>query len=167
MGYEADLKLFIDGSWRAGEDRDHHAVINPATGGTIAELPLATPAEIDEALTASERAWPEWRAMDVEKRAAILHKTAALLRQRAEHIAATDAGAGQGHRRVPRRSRRLRAIVRFLCRRAKRTTAGPGPPRRAAPIRPATGRADATFSPWNFPLSARQEGLGRALQAAP
>ena len=26
MGYEADLKLFIDGSWRAGEDRDHFTI---------------------------------------------------------------------------------------------------------------------------------------------
>ena len=41
MGYEADLKSFIDGSWRAGEDRDRFTVINPVTGSGIAELPLA------------------------------------------------------------------------------------------------------------------------------
>ncbi len=42
MTYGADLKLFIDGSWRSGEGRDTHSVINPATGGGIADLPLAT-----------------------------------------------------------------------------------------------------------------------------
>ena len=69
MSYDADLKLFIDGSWRSGEGRDTHTVINPATGSGIADLPLATKADLDEALAAAERAWPMWRATDVEKRA--------------------------------------------------------------------------------------------------
>src|SRR5688500_6325420 len=86
MGYEADLKMFIDGSWRAGEDRDHFTVINPATGSGIAELPLATDADLAEALAATGRTGPEWRSTDVEKRAAILHKAGDLLRERAEHI---------------------------------------------------------------------------------
>jgi len=86
MGYEADLKQFIDGSWRAGEDRDHFTVVNPVTGSGIAELPLASDADLEEALAAAERSWPEWRSTDVEKRGAILHKTADLLRERADHI---------------------------------------------------------------------------------
>ena len=49
MGYETELKLFIDGAWRAGEG-DTAPVINPATGDTIAELPLASTANLDEAL---------------------------------------------------------------------------------------------------------------------
>ena len=52
-------------------------------------MPYATKADLEEALAASERAWPEWRALDVEKRGAILHKTAALMRERADLIAAT------------------------------------------------------------------------------
>ncbi|MDQ3077534.1 MAG: aldehyde dehydrogenase family protein, partial [Pseudomonadota bacterium] len=88
MTYDADLKLFIDGSWRSGEGRDTHSVINPATGGGIADLPLATKADLDEALAAAERAWPLWRATDVEKRAAILSKAGDLLRERADHIGA-------------------------------------------------------------------------------
>jgi succinate-semialdehyde dehydrogenase/glutarate-semialdehyde dehydrogenase len=87
MGYETELQLFIDGSWRAGEDRDHFTVVNPATGNGIAELPLASEADLDEALAAAARTYPEWRATDVEKRASILHKTAKLLRERVETIA--------------------------------------------------------------------------------
>jgi succinate-semialdehyde dehydrogenase/glutarate-semialdehyde dehydrogenase len=87
MGYETELQLFIDGSWRAGEDRDHFTVVNPATGSGIAELPLASEADLDEALAAAARTYPEWRATDVEKRASILHKTAKLLRERVETIA--------------------------------------------------------------------------------
>ena len=89
MGYETDLQLFIDGVWKSGEGRDSHDVINPVDAQPIAALPYATKADLEEALAASERAWPEWRAMDVEKRGAILHKTAALMRERADLIAAT------------------------------------------------------------------------------
>src|SRR6476661_3768182 len=86
MGYETDLKLFIDGAWKSGEDRDHFPVVDPTTGSGIAGLPLATEADLDEALAAAERAYPLWRAPDVEKRDAILHKAAKLLRERAEDI---------------------------------------------------------------------------------
>src|SRR5215213_8984433 len=89
MGYETDLKLFIDGAWRAGEGRDTHTVVNPVTAEGIADVPYATPADLEEALAASARAWPEWRSTEVEKRGAILHQAAALLRERVEQIGAT------------------------------------------------------------------------------
>jgi succinate-semialdehyde dehydrogenase/glutarate-semialdehyde dehydrogenase len=89
MGYETDLKLFIDGAWKAGEDRDRFSVVNPVDGQPIAELPLATEADLDEALAAAARTYPEWRATDVEKRAAILHMAAGLLRDRADEIGRT------------------------------------------------------------------------------
>src|SRR6059058_1745407 len=89
MTYETSLQLFIDGVWKSGEGRDAHDVVNPVDAKPIAEVPYATKADLDEALAASERAWPEWRALDVEKRGAILHQTAALLRERVELIART------------------------------------------------------------------------------
>jgi len=168
MGYESDLKLFIDGSWRAGEDRDHHAVINPATGNTIAELPLATPAEIDEALAASDRAWPAWRALDVEKRAAILHKTAALLRERVELIAQTMT---QEQGKVIAESRAEVAgsaqLFDFYAEEQKRNYG-------RVLVRPAGQRSivvhqpvgpTATFTPWNFPLYLLAKKVAAALAA--
>ena len=89
MGYETDLKLFIDGVWKSGEGRDAHTVVNPVDAKPIAEVPYPTKADLDEAISASERAWPEWRSTDVEKRGAILHKAAALMRERADVIART------------------------------------------------------------------------------
>jgi acyl-CoA reductase-like NAD-dependent aldehyde dehydrogenase len=72
--FPAVLALYIDGEW--------------LSGGGMAALPMATKADLDEALAAAQRAWPDWRATVVEKRAAILHKTAELLKERADHIAA-------------------------------------------------------------------------------
>jgi succinate-semialdehyde dehydrogenase/glutarate-semialdehyde dehydrogenase len=85
--YDADLRLFVDGSWQAGEGRDTGLVFNPATGETIAEVPLATAADLDAALAAAERGFAEWRVVDVEKRGAILRAAAQLMRERTERIA--------------------------------------------------------------------------------
>lgn len=85
--YDADLKLFVNGAWHAGEGRDAQPVLNPATGATVAEVPLATPADLDAALEAADRGFKLWRATDVDTRGAILHKTAALIRERTDHIA--------------------------------------------------------------------------------
>ena len=84
MGYETDLKLFIDGVWKSADAG--HTVVNPVDAQPIAEVPFATKADLEEALAASDRAWPAWRDLDVEKRAAILRKAAALLRERADQI---------------------------------------------------------------------------------
>ena len=88
MSYDTDLQLFIDGVWKSGEGRDAHPVVNPVTASAIAEVPYATEHDLEEALAAADRAWPEWRSTDVEKRGAILHKVASLLRERADHIGA-------------------------------------------------------------------------------
>lgn len=85
--YDADLKLFVDGAWQAGEGRDTGPVFDPATGDTIAEVPFANAADLDAALAAADRGFIEWRAVDVERRAAILHEAARLMRERTEAIA--------------------------------------------------------------------------------
>ncbi|MFC0590701.1 NAD-dependent succinate-semialdehyde dehydrogenase [Novosphingobium aquiterrae] len=87
QGYDADLALLINGSWKLGEGRDLFPVVDPARGETIAEVPLATPADLDEALDAAEKGFALWRATPVEQRAAVLHKAAALMRERSEAIA--------------------------------------------------------------------------------
>src|SRR6059058_3822523 len=62
MGYETDLKLFIDGVWKTGEGRDCHDVVNPVDAQPIAALPYASKTDLEEALAASDRAWPDWRS---------------------------------------------------------------------------------------------------------
>jgi len=86
-GYTKDLALFVDGSWRVGEGREASGVVDPATGNTIAQVPQATKADLDAALSAAERGFAIWRITDVEARGVILRKTATLLRERSEAIA--------------------------------------------------------------------------------
>ncbi|RYY27418.1 MAG: NAD-dependent succinate-semialdehyde dehydrogenase [Sphingomonadales bacterium] len=85
--FPATLGLYIDGEWLSGGGRDTHTLLNPASGAGQAELPLATAEDLDRALAAAERGFQAWRAVAPEQRAAVLRKTADLLRERADHIA--------------------------------------------------------------------------------
>jgi succinate-semialdehyde dehydrogenase/glutarate-semialdehyde dehydrogenase len=86
-GYDTELKLFIDGEWIGAEGRDTHRVVNPATGETLGELPLATAADLDRALETAERGFKIWRATPAAQKAAVLSGAARLLRERIEKIA--------------------------------------------------------------------------------
>jgi succinate-semialdehyde dehydrogenase/glutarate-semialdehyde dehydrogenase len=80
-----ELALYIDGRFiPAGAGRAGEPVFNPATGETLAELPHATMAELDEAVAAAERAFPSWAATSPLERSNILRRAAALLRERLE-----------------------------------------------------------------------------------
>ncbi len=85
--YPTTLGLYIDGEWLSGGGRDTHEVLNPVTGHAQATVPLATAADLDVALAAADRGFRSWRAVAPEHRAAVLQRTAALLRERAEQIA--------------------------------------------------------------------------------
>ena len=168
MSYDTDLKLFIDGSWRSGEGRDTHDVVNPVSGSGIAALPLATKADIDEALAAANRSWPEWRATDVEKRAAILHKTADLLKERADHIASIltqEQGkpVGEARLEVLGSASMFSWYAEEIKRDYGRTLVRPSG-QRSIVIRQPVGPT-ATFTPWNFPIYLLAKKVAAALAA--
>jgi succinate-semialdehyde dehydrogenase/glutarate-semialdehyde dehydrogenase len=168
MGYEADLKLFINGSWRTGEGRDSFPVVNPVTGDSIAELPLATEADLDEALETAKRAYPEWRSTEVEKRSAILHKTAKILKERADEIARTMTQE-QGKPLAESKGEVFGAASLFdwYAEEIKRDygrvlVRPPGQLSRVMhePVGPV-----ATFTPWNFPIYLLAKKVSAALAA--
>ena len=166
MGYETELKLFIDGVWKSADAG--HTVVNPVDAQPIAEVPYATKADLDEALAASERAWPEWRALDVEKRGAILHKAAHLLRERADVIARTMTQE-QGKPLVESRSEVVASAQLFdwYAEEAKRdygrTLVRPAG-QLSRVIRQPVGPT-ATFTPWNFPIYLLAKKVSAALAA--
>ena len=166
--YDGDLALFVDGSWRIGEGRDAHAVVNPATGGTIAELPLASAVDLDEALAAADKGFKLWRATDVETRSGIVRKAASLLRERAEGIAQMLT-LEQGKPIAEARGEIAGSAAMFdwYAEEAKRNYG-------RVLVRPAGQRSIvvkqpvgpvAAFSPWNFPVYLMAKKLAPALAA--
>ncbi|AEG50698.1 Betaine-aldehyde dehydrogenase [Sphingobium chlorophenolicum L-1] len=86
--YDMPLGLYIGGEWIGAQGRDTQPVLNPATGAVLGELPLASEADLDRALEAADRGFRAWRTSSPQHRAEVLGRTAALIRERADHLAA-------------------------------------------------------------------------------
>ncbi len=166
--YDADLALFINGSWKIGEGRDLFPVVDPASGEAIAEVPLASRADLDEALDAADKAFVLWRATPADQRAAVLKKAAALLRERAEPIARLLT-MEQGKPLAEAKAEVLGSAGVFdwcaeeATRIYGRTLVRPAGQRSLVtrqPIGPV-----AAFSPWNFPVYLMAKKLAAALAA--
>jgi succinate-semialdehyde dehydrogenase / glutarate-semialdehyde dehydrogenase len=164
--YDADLKLFVNGAWRASEDRQ--PVLNPATGQAQGEVPLATAADLDEALAAADRGFKLWRDTDVEARAAILHKAADLIRERADRIG-TLLTLEQGKPLGEAKGEVIGAaqLFDYYAEEAKRAygrvlVRPTG--QRSIVIKQPVGPV-ASFTPWNFPVYLMAKKLAAALGA--
>jgi succinate-semialdehyde dehydrogenase/glutarate-semialdehyde dehydrogenase len=84
----ADLALYINGEWLDARGRESIPVTNPFNEATLGELPVAAAADLDDALSAAKSAFDLWRGKPAVERASLLHKAAAVLRARADAIAA-------------------------------------------------------------------------------
>ena len=164
--YDADLALFINGSWKIGEGRDLFPVVDPASGEAIAQVPLASPADLDEALDAADKGFALWRATPAEARAAVLKKAAALLRDRAAAIAQLLT-MEQGKPLAEARAEVMSSAALFewcaeeATRIYGRTLVRPTG-QRALVTRQPIGPV-AAFSPWNFPIYLMAKKLAPAL----
>src|SRR6476469_523493 len=65
-----------------------YAVVNPATGETLAHYDTFTEAQVEEALAAAAAAFQTWRNLPVAERAAIVRRAAELHRERRKELAA-------------------------------------------------------------------------------
>ncbi|MCM8557387.1 NAD-dependent succinate-semialdehyde dehydrogenase [Sphingomicrobium sediminis] len=168
MTYQTDLKLFIDGAWQSGEGRDCMAVTNPATGETLAELPLASKADLDAALLAAERAFPVWRGTDVEKRGAILRKAGSYLKANAKEIGALlTQEQGKPLKEAIGEVYGAASMFDWYAEEAKRdygrTLVRPVGQRSIVQRQPVG--VVATFTPWNFPIYLLAKKVAAALAA--
>ncbi len=160
--------LFLDGGWRLGEGRDAAPVFNPATGDAFAEVPLANAADLDAALADAARMFPVWRATDVETRAAILHKAAALMRERADAIAPLMTRE-QGKPLAESKSEIIgsAALFDYYAEEAKRAYGRVlvRPSGQRSIVIPQPVGPVVTLSPWNFPVYLMAKKLAPALAA--
>lgn len=87
----AERGILINGTWQARTSGGTYAHHNPATGQVQAEVPLAGANDVDDAVAAAKAAFPAWRDLAPNKRAAILFRLADLLTERAERAAVIGA----------------------------------------------------------------------------
>ncbi|MBG7614715.1 NAD-dependent succinate-semialdehyde dehydrogenase [Brevundimonas sp. BAL450] len=148
---------------------DVQPVLNPANGQAIAEAPMATTADLDEALAAVEAAFPLWRGTSAYDRAKILKAAAALMRERARYIGAvTTSEQGKPIGESSGEAFACADIFEWYAEEARRAYGRIVPSKHPGvrhmvfkePIGPV-----AAFSPWNFPTTIPARKIAAALAA--
>jgi len=163
----SDVKLYIDGEWREGQDGRQIDVVNPATGEVIGRVAHAATSDLDAALAAAERGFQTWRATSAFERYKIMRKAAELLRERADGIARLMTQE-QGKPLAEARGETLAAAdtIDWLAEEGRRTY-GRVVPARAAGVEQRVVRQPvgpvAAFTPWNFPINQVVRKLSSAL----
>jgi len=83
--------LVIGGEERSPRDGGSYPTIEPATGGALAEVAEAGPADVDDAVAAARRAYEDgWRDMPGRRRAVYLFRLARLVQDRARELAVLE-----------------------------------------------------------------------------
>jgi len=81
------VKLLIDGEWVESQTTEWHDIVNPATQQVLAKVPFATAAEVDDAVSAAQRAFQTWKLTPIGARMRIMLKLQALIREHSKRIA--------------------------------------------------------------------------------
>jgi succinate-semialdehyde dehydrogenase/glutarate-semialdehyde dehydrogenase len=168
LGY-TDLFLFINGENHSSNARDTIAVLDPATGEPIGQLPVATDDDLQEALRAAALGFEVWRNTSAYDRARVLHRAVALIRERLEDIARTmtlEQGKVIAEARLEVAA--SADIFEWAAEEGRRAY-GRVVPARSSSIRQIVLREPvgvvAAFTPWNFPALTPARKLAGALGA--
>ncbi len=81
------LMNYINGRWTGAGAADTLPVVNPATGETLAHVPLSPRAEVERAAQAAAAAFESWHRVPATERIQYLFKMKALLEEHFETIA--------------------------------------------------------------------------------
>ena len=159
-----ELAMFIGGEWRTTPQT--LPVLNPSSEAEIGRVPVATTADLDDALAAASDGFEVWRRTSPRDRADLIRAAAALMRERQDEIALDiTAEHGKPFRQAQLEVERGCEFFEWDAGEAVRTygrviPSGPGIKHvvHHQPIGPV-----AAFSPWNFPMSQPSRKIAGAL----
>ena len=160
-------RLFIAGTWQDAADGKTIAVHNPATGKEIGRVAHASKADLDRALEAAQKGFEAWRDIPAVDRAKTMRRAAALIRERAESIAAImvqEQGKPLAEAKVETMS--AAEIIEWFADESQRVYGRIVPSRNLKAqqlvIKDPVGPV-AAFTPWNFPVNQIVRKIGAAL----
>ena len=160
-----ELELYIGGHWKTAAGAP---VLNPADESVLATVPSATQSDLAAALAAAEDGFKVWSRTSPAKRAEIILKAVALMRERVEEMAVAMT-LEQGKPIAQSRLEILRGceIIEWDAQEGRRTYGRviPGEPGMKHTVLRQPIGVVAGFSPWNFPMSSPGRKVGGALSA--
>jgi succinate-semialdehyde dehydrogenase / glutarate-semialdehyde dehydrogenase len=148
-------QAYLGGGWVDADSGETFAVIDPATGETIAEVPRMGSAETRRALDAAAEALPAWRARTAKDRAAVLRRLADLMLERSDELSALLVREqGKPLAEAKAEIAYAASFYEWFAEEGKRvygdTIPPPTPDRRIVVLKEPVGVA-AGITPWNFP----------------
>ena len=162
-------RLFIAGEWQDAVDGKTIAVVNPSTGQEIGRVDHASKADLDRALDAAQKGFEAWRDTPAAERAKTMRRAAALMRERADAIAAIMVQE-QGKPLAEAKGETMASaeIIEWFADESLRVYGRIVPSRNLKatqmvlkdPVGPV-----AAFTPWNFPINQVVRKLAAALGA--
>ncbi len=96
-------QLYINGQWVEATGEGDIQVIDPATEELVGSVPVGSSTDVDAAVSAARRAFPEWSQSTLEERADILNQLSALFKERGEELAqliTSEVGTPIGYSRM-------------------------------------------------------------------
>ena len=162
-------QVFIDGQWLEAEQNKNFAVINPATGETIAHVPSVSEQQVVKAVEAADQALQSWKQTTAKERSILLKKWYQLMIEHQEDLAII-LSTEQGKPMTESRAEILygASFIEWFAEEAKRTYGDVIPHdkqgRRLLVIRQPVGVV-AAITPWNFPNAMITRKVGPALAA--
>jgi succinate-semialdehyde dehydrogenase/glutarate-semialdehyde dehydrogenase len=164
------IHLYLDGAFVEGRSTARVQVRNPADGSLLTEYAGASPADLQDALAATERGFATWSRVLALERFRIITRATALIRERAAAIARVlTLEQGKPLAESLREVQLAADIIDFLAEEGKRLAARGVPPRSPGVASQTVMRVPvgpvAAFTPWNFPSNLPARKLGGALAA--
>lgn len=160
---------FIAGEFRPGASSTRFTVINPCNGKSLGDYAYASPADIEEAISAAAASFGTWSKTSVLDRSTMLRRVASLMRDRAATLAeqiALELGKplGEAHKEVGTAAE----MFEWAAEEARRLYGRTIPPRAGGitqtvvwkPIGPV-----AAFAGWNAPAITPARKISGALAA--
>ena len=80
-------RLYVAGRYVEPDGSATLPFSSPVTGEHLGDLPVATPAQVDEAVAAARTAWDDYRHWSVYERADLCHRIAELIEEHADELA--------------------------------------------------------------------------------
>ena len=165
-----EIENFIDGERRPAADGSSEPILNPATGEQIATAPLSGEDDVDAAVQAAKRAFPEWSETPPGERALALLRIADALEEHGDELVGARVAERRQADRVDARRRdagpgRQPALLRrrgALPRRPRRRRVHEG---YTSMIRREPVGVVGQIAPWNYPLMMAIWKIGPALAA--
>lgn len=159
----------IGATWCAADDGGTLAVLNPATGEKLADVPCCGAGEARRAIEAADAAWPAWRTQTAKRRAQLLQNWFRLIVDNADDLAQLiTAECGKPLSEARGEVIYGASFVEWFAEEGKRTYGetipSPASNTRLVVVKQPIGVC-AAITPWNFPLAMITRKVAPALAA--